>query len=164
MRVTNEADYALRIMQCLSMYAHNGDCPSNARCDSERCESSSCGGKINARALAELVDVPQRFTLKILRKLMGGGLVKSYKGASGGYSLALPADRISMKDIIELIDGPLAISRCLGEDNECININEQDGVCIKKAECYFHRIFNDINSEIAQRFESITLDMVIGSD
>ena len=84
MRITNETEYSLRIMHRLALVGE--------------------GGRLDARTLSEELGVPPRFTLKILRKLMGGGLVKSYKGASGGYSLAAPAADITVRAIVETIE------------------------------------------------------------
>lgn len=154
MRLTNEADYALRIMRLLAATV-TGDCP-DIKCDGD-C-GITCDGKIDARTLSEKTGVPQRFALKILRKLTGGGLAQSYKGANGGYALAKPASEISMKDVIELIDGPISISRCLSEGNECDEVVDIVS-CEKKTDCYFYHVFDGINSEISARLDSITLDM-----
>jgi Rrf2 family protein len=91
MRITQEADYALRIILLLS-------------------NSESV---VSAKTISDNVSVPLRFTLKILSKLVGGGLVQSYKGAKGGYELKRPAGEISLLDVIEAIDGKIAINRCL---------------------------------------------------
>ncbi len=106
---------------------------------------------VDAKSVAEIASVPQRFALKILRKLMGAGLVKSYKGAAGGYSLSSAPENITLKQIVEVTEGPLTISLCLGEGFEC-----NHGVSSKSA-CYFFHVFDDINAMIAARLDSITL-------
>ena len=87
MRITLESDYALRIVSALA----------------------SKNDIIDAKTLSEEVSVTQRFTLKILHKLVSGDLVKSYKGVNGGYKLNACPDNITLKTVIELIDGPIAI-------------------------------------------------------
>ena len=99
MTITREADYAMRITVLLA-------------------QSEAL---IDAKAIAEQSYVPYRFTLKILRKLVCAGIAKSYRGVNGGYLLNQPADAVTLKDIIEAIDGPIAINRCIAEPELCQN-------------------------------------------
>ncbi len=133
MRITQEADYALRIACMLEQ-------------SGEEHESAS--------DIAERTSVSARFTLKILRKLVQGGIVRSYKGASGGYALARPANEITLRDIIELIDGPLAISRCIDDSHQC----SREGV--DKSECILYHIFCHINNEVSGKLGRITISDV----
>jgi len=149
MKITNEADYALRIMHYLAL------------CGSKTDENNV----VDAKTIAETVSVPPGFTLKILRKLVCGGLVVSYKGVRGGYALSTSPAEITMRSIVELIDGPLTISKCLCDGYECshsTNRNSQDADV--KCGCYFHHVFDEINIFIAKKLENITLDMVIRND
>ena len=129
MRITLEADYALRMV----------------------CELAKNGQITDAKLLSDSTGVPQRFSLKILRKLSMGGIVRSFKGVNGGYTLASPAKKISMKDVIELIDGPIAISRCMSEGAPC-SINGE-----KKIECTFHNIFSAISEDVSLKLGRITI-------
>jgi len=56
------------------------------------------------------------FLQKVALDLRKGGLIKSGRGTTGGYLLSKSADKISLKDIIEALDGPLAIMGCLGTE------------------------------------------------
>ena len=136
MRITQEADYALRIAYLLA----------------------KDGGVLGAASLAEAAGVSDRFTLKILRKLAQDGIVTSKKGAFGGYTLALEPRDVSMRQIVETIDGPIEISRCLDGEYECTRTGD------KKHECVFHLIFSKINKSIAEKMETITLDSLIDGD
>jgi Rrf2 family protein len=64
-------------------------------------------------------DVPRSFLGKIFQSLSKAGLVKSARGAGGGFSLAVPAEKISALAVIEAVEGPLALTRCLDEDLGC---------------------------------------------
>lgn len=99
MTITREADYAMRIMALLSQ----------------------TNNLIDANEIAQQCCVPYRFTLKILRKLVCAGLAKSYRGVNGGYLLNRPASEITLQDIIESIDGPMVINRCIAEPELCNN-------------------------------------------
>ena len=133
MRITQEADYALRIAYLLA-------------CD---------GGTLDSGAIAEKAGVTERFTVKILRKLTQGKIVASKKGASGGYRLALAPSDVTMKNIVEVIDGPMEISKCLDGDYECSRVGND------KCQCTFHLIFAKINKDIADKLDAVTLDSVI---
>ncbi|MCC7258825.1 MAG: SUF system Fe-S cluster assembly regulator [Gammaproteobacteria bacterium] len=56
---------------------------------------------------------------KILKLLTRSGLVVSSRGAEGGYSLGKPADTISAADILDVLDGPVAITECSHSDSQC---------------------------------------------
>lgn len=77
----------------------------------------------NAREIAERFHVPLALMIKVLKVLSQGELVRSIRGVKGGYTLALPAVRITLASIIETIDGPVKIVQCAGHrepgDAEC---------------------------------------------
>ncbi len=136
MRITQEADYALRIVYLLAKNE----------------------GAIGSANIAASVGVTERFTIKILRKLMQDGIVESRKGVKGGYRLvANPAD-VSMLRVLEVISGPLEISRCLDSAYECTQNGSQ-----KKC-CAFHLIFGQINKTIADKLRQVTMETVTADD
>ncbi len=123
MHITLEADYAIRIVHCL--------CETNSRMD-----ASSIAGKTG---------VTLRFSLKILRKLVGGGIINSYLGKSGGYELAKSADDISLREVIETVEGPLSISRCHTDSYQCEN----------PCGCNVKHIFDKLTNELRVSMESV---------
>lgn len=131
MRITLESDYALRILTALAEYDN----------------------VVDAMTLSEATSVTIRFTLKILNKLVKNGFVSSYKGAKGGYKLKLPTDQITLKSVIELIDGPIVIARCL--TSEACSLNKD------KTACTYHHIFNTISLDVAKKLDAITIADVI---
>ena len=88
MRISSKADYAVRATAELA--AVEGE------------------GPVTAERLATAQDIPLTFLLKILSELRHAGVVRSHRGAEGGYELARPADRISLADVIRAVEGPLA--------------------------------------------------------
>ena len=130
MKINNETDYAFRIMRELARKNQITD----------------------AGTLASATSIPQRFALKILGKLVLGGLVLSKKGANGGYGLARAAKDITLLDIVEVIDGPIVISKCLSEDFVCAH---EDGK--STCDCFFNRVFDEINITIAEKLRSVTV-------
>ena len=81
MYITQETDYAIRIVYCLA----------------------KSGARRDARSISEEMCVSLRFALKILGKLAQGGLVSSFKGNRGGYELARSANR-STDSAMEMLD------------------------------------------------------------
>ena len=132
MRITLESDYALRIITAMAMHDK----------------------VIDAGSLSEETSVTPRFTLKILNKLVKGDIVSSYKGAKGGYALKVSADAITLRRVIELIDGPIAIARCVDDGENC-SLN------CDKAACIYHHIFDGISLELAKKLDAIRISDVI---
>jgi Rrf2 family protein len=71
----------------------------------------AAAGPIKGDEIAAAQDIPINFLENILSLLRNAGFVMSRRGAEGGYWLALPADRITVADIVRVIDGPLAAVR-----------------------------------------------------
>ncbi|MBP2662676.1 MAG: cymR 2 [Firmicutes bacterium] len=69
--------------------------------------------------IAESQNIPRRFLQKIMRLLAAAGLVKSYRGAVGGFALARRAEAITLYDVIVAMEGPLGIHRCLTDRSVC---------------------------------------------
>ena len=132
MRITLESDYALRIITAMAM--HND--------------------VVDAGTIAVETSVTPRFTLKILHKLVKGNLISSYKGARGGYKLKTTPENITLKTVIELIDGPIAIARCVDSGEEC-SLN------CDKAACIYHHIFDSVSNDIAKKLAAIKISDVI---
>lgn len=131
MRVTQEADYAIRI--CLVL--------------------DSLGEKTGAAAIADIACITPKIALKVLRKLSAAGIVRSYKGVQGGYELALAGDKVKILDLIELIDGPICISKCLDCDHDCSR-----NPC--KTDCKMHIAFGVINQKLIENLGLITVRML----
>ncbi len=63
--------------------------------------------------------VPESYLAKIFQDLAKGGILRSHRGAKGGFSLARPADEITLREIVESVEGPIALSRCLAPFESC---------------------------------------------
>lgn len=125
MVMTLEADYAVRIVETLAVSQSKKD----------------------ARTISEETHVPLRFALKILRKLVADGIVVSYKGARGGYMLAREPGKITLRQVIESVEGPYMISRCQQEEYAC-----------SKCSCRFHQIYDDISAVVREKLDSYNFE------
>ncbi len=74
---------------------------------------------MSASRIAESRNLPEPFLNKILQALVRAGLVRSARGAGGGFALARSPARISLKEAVEALQGPMAQSGCLLKGAEC---------------------------------------------
>lgn len=132
MNITLESDYAVRIVDYLAVQPQ----------------------KVGAGTIAEVTGVTPRFTLKILHKLVSAGIVRSYKGAKGGYELARPAAEITLKDVIETVEGPYTFSRCLDPNHSCKCENSS----CRQGSCRFQRVYDDISDTVRKKLEQVTFE------
>jgi Rrf2 family protein len=74
---------------------------------------------VSARQLAEQEDISYQFACKILQQLHKGKLVDSRMGPKGGFSLSRPPGKIELLKVVEAIQGPVKINKCLLGTNSC---------------------------------------------
>ena len=98
MKLNRMADYAVRAVICIAQK----------------------GGNITTTALiAEEQGIPPSFLAKVMQNLNRGGIVKVHRGKSGGFSLAHDANDITVKTIVEAVEGPIVLNRCLDRPSDC---------------------------------------------
>ena len=108
--------------------------------------AGSDGRCISAAAMAEKLGASEAHLGKVLQRLVKAGLAQSVRGPGGGYSLARPPKRISLKKIYEAIEGPLSDRRCL------LGVP----VCGHKS-CPLGDLLSKVNNELAGNLTSMTL-------
>lgn len=82
---------------------------------------------LSAAELAERAGLEMPTVAKVLKPLAQAGLVEGFRGVRGGYRLARPPAAITLCDIVEAMEGPLAMTECSLDDGEC-GISQQCGV------------------------------------
>lgn len=94
MRLSSLADYAVVMMSAAARH---------------------CGGlaRLNATLLAEETGVPLPTVQKLVSRLSAAGLIESSRGTGGGFRLSRPAAAISLADIVEAVEGPIALTACV---------------------------------------------------
>jgi FeS assembly SUF system regulator len=83
---------------------------------------------LTAHELTALSSVPLPTVSKLCKELSKAGLVVSHRGRKGGYGLARPADRISVAQIVEALEGPIALTECTQGHQSC----ELEATCLAK--------------------------------
>lgn len=101
----------------------------------------------SAGHVAEATGLALPTVSKLLKELARAGLVTSERGAHGGYTLARPADAISAAEIIDALEGPVAITEC----------SSPGGACDLEAHCRVGRAWQNINLSIRRALQSVTL-------
>lgn len=114
----------------------------------ENSESNS-GSSINS--LAENLALSPSFLQKISHLLQKEGLIKATRGKYGRYSLTMPLEKITIKKLIESLEGPIAIVPCLKNSLSCK----------RTAKCKIKEGLNRLNNEIQNFFLSKTIDSFI---
>src|SRR5687767_9333284 len=69
--------------------------------------SASAGEIVSNMTICDAYEMPDRFVAQVMRLLVSAGIVTSTRGVQGGYTLAKPASKISLLEIVEAIDGPI---------------------------------------------------------
>jgi FeS assembly SUF system regulator len=100
MRLSSMADYAVVIMAAAARH---------------------CGSaRVSAGQLAEETHLPAPTVQKLVSRLSAAGLLRSSRGVGGGLQLARPAAAITLADIVEAVEGPIAMTACVHEGgHEC---------------------------------------------
>ena len=96
MRLTAQADYAVVMMSAAARH---------------------CGvsGRLNATVIADETGLPLPTVQKLVSRLSAAGLIESARGTGGGFRLARPPVSITLADIVEAIEGPIAMTTCVDE-------------------------------------------------
>ncbi len=124
MQITRQADYALRAMLYLAKLA-----------PSERAATSQ---------IAEMKKIPPSFLAKIISQLSIAGLIHTSRGARGGVTLARDAKEISILEVVEAIDGPIALNECTVSPEGCPFSDD----------CPIHDLWCGTQAELVQKLRS----------
>ncbi len=103
------------------------------------------GEVVEAHTIAQNIVVPIRFLLKIMPSLIKAGIVKSQRGVGGGYMLARAPQEITLLNVLEAIEGPIRLNRCLIDPDYCSRN--------AAAYCEIHDALADIQKKLSQEFD-----------
>jgi len=118
MQITRAADYGLRGLLYLA--------------------KQPTGRLVMAGEIAAAEDMPEYFFSKIFQNLAKAGLLNSFRGSSGGFTLARPPEQITLLDVVEAVEGPLALSKCTNAPE----------VCEKSGTCPFHNYWKEAQESL----------------
>lgn len=131
MQITRRADYAIRTVLDVARVE-----PGSVALTSE---------------VAKHQGIPAPFLAKIVLALTRAGLLRSFRGCGGGIALAKPADQITLLEIVEAVDGPIAMNRCVLWPEECERSDE----------CPVHQVWSGARTLLADYLGSISLASLV---
>lgn len=105
------------------------------------------GEMLSAHALAERVGVEVPTASKVLKLLAGADLLKSYRGANGGYRVTRQAAETSVAEVIAAIEGPIAMTEC----------SVEEGLCSQEDSCGLRGNWQRISLAVAEALENVSL-------
>jgi len=108
-------------------------------------------GPVSLRKLAERQCISMKYMEQIVPLLKASGLIRSTRGALGGYVLAKEPGEISLRDILQALEGSWSLVDCLDDDK----------LCDRAKGCVTYEIWHDIHTAIHKILDSTTLaDMI----
>ncbi len=120
MQITRASDYAVRVM------IHLAGLPA--------------GSTVRQAELSKATDVSGHFLSKVLQQLVRCGLIRSQRGAGGGYGLASPEHAVSLLDVVQAMEGPLLLNQCVAEGPSCE----------RKSWCPAHQVWAEAQASIVR--------------
>ena len=135
MRLTHLADYAVVIMTAAAR--------------------RPAGERLSATALAGETGVPLPTAQKLMGKLAGAGLFTSVRGAGGGFVLARAPAAISLADMVEAVEGPIAMTQCCG--------SEEASPCALDAGCRVKPHMSLVSNAVRGALAAVSLDQLATS-
>jgi Rrf2 family protein len=133
MRISARVDYAIRAAAELAL------------------ASGPSGRPVTGEALAEAQGISRKFLENIFIDLRRAGIVRSLRGAEGGYLLARPPDRITLADIIRSVEGPLANVRDIRPDEV-----EYEGAAV-----HLQKVWIAVRASLREVLEAVTLEELV---
>ncbi|MEJ6952062.1 RrF2 family transcriptional regulator [Natronospora cellulosivora (SeqCode)] len=127
MKVSTRGRYGLRAMVDLAVTQNDGAIP--------------------LRQISERQNISEQYLEQLFASLRKAGIVKSVRGAHGGYLLNHKAEDITVKDIITALEGPIAPVDCVLSEDECDNSKD----------CVTHQVWIKVKKNIDQILDSVTL-------
>ena len=127
LQLTRGGEYAIRAMSYLAKFPD--------------------GHVASLHDIGQAQDIPESFLAKILQSLVHSGLAVSQRGAHGGFALARPATEITMRDVIEAVDGPVALNQCVLWPEDC----ERSG------DCELHKAWMRAQAQLMDVLGTVTL-------
>jgi Rrf2 family protein len=104
----------------------------------------------NTRDVAAEHRVPEAYLHKVVQRLSRAGLLSTLRGPHGGIRLSRPPSQVSLRDVVEAVDGPIAFNRC----------QKWPGDCSDSEPCPIHSVWQHLSDVLTQSMEEVTFDVL----
>jgi Rrf2 family cysteine metabolism transcriptional repressor len=130
MRFSNREQYGLRAM--VELARRYGD------------------GPISLAEVAEAQGISLSYLEQIVPPLRKAGLLKSWRGAYGGYSIASPPDQVTAGDVLKALEGPLVPIKC-------VDAGDKVDRCVREEQCAARAVWQRVHERLEEALDSMTL-------
>lgn len=110
------------------------------------------GAQMSATGLSEKTSLPEPTVSKILKLLVKHNMITSKRGINGGYCLHKGAGEINMADVITALDGPIALTACVDQSEQC---------CSHETNCKIKGQWNPVNAAMQKALEGVSLEQMM---
>ena len=140
MRLSAQTDYAVVMLSAAARHC--------GQAGLRPASNQEARGRLNATLLADETGLPLPTVQKLVSRLSAAGLIESARGTGGGFRLARPPATITLADIVEAIEGPIALTACVdhGRHDCCI-----------EASCRVKPHWNAVNGAVRSTLAGVTL-------
>lgn len=107
-------------------------------------------GPIYLKDIAHRQDIPDKYLGNLILPLKTAGLIHAERGAHGGYYLTRKPAEITMKEVVEALEGSLSLVECV----------ETPGACPRSADCPSHDLWSAVSEKLSGALQSITLEQL----
>lgn len=114
------------------------------------------GGLLHSSEIAKKQDIPDKYLPTIIRTLVRAGLIRTFRGSHGGVSLASPPEEITLRDVVEAVDGPMLLNRCQLQPGECRTGSEDT--------CKLHDFWIKLADDVQQQMGAITFTQLADAE
>jgi Rrf2 family protein len=104
-------------------------------------------GPLQTRVIAQQQDISIKYLEQLMAAMKSAGLVRSQRGAKGGYVLARPPGKIKLSDIFDVFEGPVVTVECVANEN----------YCARAADCIARQVWSEVQQAIKKVLRSTTL-------
>jgi Rrf2 family transcriptional regulator, cysteine metabolism repressor len=108
-------------------------------------------GPVLLREIAQRQEISEKYLWQLINPLKAAGLIKSIRGAHGGYLLAKKPEEVNLKQILSVLEGPLCLVDCV----------EQPSACDRSPSCIAHDVWAGAAQGIVTVLEAMTLDKMV---
>lgn len=112
---------------------------------------SQGNGPVLLREIAQRQEISEKYLWQLINPLKAAGLIKSIRGAHGGYLLAKKPEEVNLKQILSVLEGPLCLVDCV----------EQPSACDRSPSCIAHDVWAGAAQGIVTVLEAMTLDKMV---
>jgi Rrf2 family cysteine metabolism transcriptional repressor len=104
-------------------------------------------GPLQTRVIALQQDISVKYLEQLMAAMKSAGLVRSRRGARGGYVLARPPGKIKLSDVFDVFEGPVVTVECVANEN----------YCVRAADCIARQVWSEVQRSIKNVLQTMTL-------